>query len=119
MLAGAGSQATRLLRSWISSRLDRARAPAAALPEFADLRDRRAGVARNKLHYLRAKAAFNRGDLDACMAFYAETHQLRSAEVGPGREHIRAFLAATQAAWGDLQLVVEHVVAEDEGVMGR
>lgn len=119
MLAGARSQATRLLRRWVSSRLDTPRAPAAALPNSAALTDSQARAARNKLHYLSAKAAFNRGDLDACMAFYAETHQLRSADVGPGREHIRAFLAATWAAWGDLQLVVEHAVAEDEWVMGR
>lgn len=76
-------------------------------------------AARNKQSYLEAKAAFNRGDLDACMAFYAKDHQIRSADAGPGREHILAFLAGARASWGDLQLVVEHAVAEDEWVMGH
>src|SRR5690242_15572949 len=49
-------------------------------------------AARNKKNYLEAKAAFNRGDLDACMAHYSADHQMRSREAAPGREHIRAFL---------------------------
>jgi predicted ester cyclase len=78
-----------------------------------------AAAARNKQRYLDAKAAFNRGDLDGCIAHYALDHQLRSREVGPGREHIRAFLASMQATWSDLAIVAEHVVAEDDWVMGR
>jgi predicted ester cyclase len=76
-------------------------------------------AARNKKNYLAAKSAFNRRDLDACMAFYAARHQMRSREVGPGREHIRAFLASMHETWGDLEIVAEHVVAEGEWVMGR
>ena len=70
-------------------------------------------AARNKMNYLEAKSAFNRRDLDACMAFYAADHQMRSREVGPGREHIRAFLEQMHATWSNLQIVAEHVVARN------
>jgi len=76
-------------------------------------------AARNKRHYLAAKAAFNRRDLDGCMAYYAPDHQMRSRDVGPGREHIRAFLASMHEAWSELEIVVEHAVAEDDWVMGQ
>ena len=76
-------------------------------------------AARNKKNYLEAKAAFNRGDLDACMAHYAVDHHMRSREAGPGREHIRAFLASMHATWSELEIIPEHVVAEGEWVMGR
>jgi predicted ester cyclase len=76
-------------------------------------------AARNKKNYLEAKRAFNRRDIDACMAFYSADHQMRSREVGPGREHIRAFLASMHATWSNLEIVAEHVVAEGEWVMGR
>jgi predicted ester cyclase len=76
-------------------------------------------AARNKKNYLEAKSAFNRRDLDACMAYYSPDHQMRSRDVGPGREHIRAFLASMHATWSDLQITAEHVVAEGEWVMGR
>ena len=74
---------------------------------------------RNKRHYLDAKAAFNRGDLDACMAFYAVDLQVRSQEVGPGRQHIHGFLAGMRETWGDLRITVEHAVAEGDWVMGH
>ena len=76
-------------------------------------------AARNKRNYLEAKSAFNRRDLDACMTFYSADHQMRSREVGPGREHIRAFLASMHETWSNLEIVAEHVVAEGEWVMGR
>ena len=57
-------------------------------------------AARNKKNYLEAKRAFNRRDLDACMAFYSADHQMRSREVGPGREHIRAFLPRSHLVIG-------------------
>jgi len=76
-------------------------------------------AARNKRNYLEAKSAFNRRDLDACMTFYSADHQMRSREVGPGREHIRAFLASMHETWSNLEIVPEHVVAEGEWVMGR
>lgn len=74
---------------------------------------------RNRANYLAAKQAFNRGDLDSCMAHYAPDHRLRSRGSPPGREHIRAFLADMHANWGDLWIEVEQVVAEGAWVMGR
>lgn len=76
-------------------------------------------AARNKDNYLKAKAAFNDGDLDRCMSYYAPDHQLRSRDVGPGRQHIEQALASTRESWPDLRIVVEHAVAEDDWVMGR
>jgi predicted ester cyclase len=76
-------------------------------------------AARNKDNYLKAKAAFNEGDLGRCMSYYAPDHQLRSRDVGPGRQHIEQSLASTRESWPDLQIVVEHAVAEDDWVMGH
>lgn len=76
-------------------------------------------AARNKDNYLKAKAAFNDGDLDRCMSYYAPDHQLRSRDVGPGRQHIEQALASTRESWPDLRIVVEHAVAEDDWIMGR
>lgn len=76
-------------------------------------------AARNKDNYLKAKAAFNDKDLDRCMSYYAADHQIRSRDVGPGREHIRQSLASTRESWPDLKIVVEHAVAEDDWVMGH
>lgn len=76
-------------------------------------------AARNKDTYLKAKAAFNDKDLDRCMSHYAPDHQIRSRDVGPGREHIRQSLASTRESWPDIQLIVEHAVAEDDWVMGH
>lgn len=76
-------------------------------------------AARNKDNYLKAKAAFNDGDLDRCMSYYVPDHRIRSREVGPGREHIQQFLASTRDSWPDIRIVVEHAVAEDDWVMGR
>jgi predicted ester cyclase len=76
-------------------------------------------MSRNKDNYLKAKAAFNDMDLDRCMSYYALDHQIRSRDVGPGREHIQQSLAATRQSWPDIQIVVEHAVAEDDWVMGH
>ena len=75
--------------------------------------------ARNKANYIAAKAAYNARELDQCLTFYALDHQIMSRPAPPGREHIRAFLEGTLAAWPDLRLEVAHVVAEDDWVMGR
>jgi predicted ester cyclase len=77
--------------------------------------------ARNKTHYIAAKAAFNARDLDQCLTFYAAEHQImsRPPPLLAGREHIRAFFEGTLAAWPDLLLEVAQVVAEDDWVMGR
>ena len=74
---------------------------------------------RNKSNYLKAKAAFNRKDLDACIAFYAADHQIKSRPSPKGRDEIKAFFAGTHQAWPDIQIVVEHAVAENDWVMGR
>lgn len=73
---------------------------------------------RNKQNYLAAKAAFNARDLDACVAHYAPDHRIISQHhsAPPG---IKRFFEDTIATWPDIQLRVEHVVAEDNYVMGR
>ncbi|HWB75002.1 MAG TPA: ester cyclase [Nannocystaceae bacterium] len=76
-------------------------------------------AARNKANYLAAKQAFNDNDMAACMAFYAEAHQIKSSPNPAGRAAIQAFLTGVHAMWPGIQLVVEHVVAEHEWVMGR
>ena len=84
--------------------------------------EERSGVAissRNKDNYLKAKAAFNQKDMDGCMSYYAEGHQMRSRDVGPGRQHIERFLSSMRETWPDLKIVVDHAVAEDDWVVGR
>jgi len=81
--------------------------------------DEHAAAARNKHNYLEAKAAFNRKDIAACMGYYAPAHQLRSRDVGPGRAHIEQFLTSLHESWPDLEIVVEHAVAEGDWVAGR
>ena len=60
-------------------------------------------AARNKENYLKAKAAFNVKDMAGCMSFYAPDHQIRSRDVGPGREHIEQFLTSMHESWSDLR----------------
>jgi predicted ester cyclase len=74
---------------------------------------------RNKTNYLNAKAAFNRNDMDACISYYAPDHQIMSRPSPKGRDHIKAFLASRHQDWPGIQIVVEHVVAEGNWVMGR
>jgi steroid delta-isomerase-like uncharacterized protein len=74
---------------------------------------------RNRESYLQAKAAFNRGDMAGCMAFYSPGHQLRSRDVAPGREHIERFLTVFRESWPDVAIVVDHAVAEGDWVAGR
>ncbi len=76
-------------------------------------------AARNKENYLKAKAAFNARDMVGCMSFYAPDHQIRSRDVGRGREHIEQFLTSLHESWSDLQIIVEHAVAEGDWVMGH
>src|SRR5687768_17781901 len=84
-----------------------------------DERSRRAISARNKENYLKAKAAFNQKDMAGCMSYYAPDHQIRSRQVGPGREHIERFLSSMRETWPDVSIVVEQAVAEDDWVVGR
>lgn len=77
-------------------------------------------AARNKSNYLKAKEAFNAGDLDACMEYYAADHQISSRPSEPGRDTgIRLFLTQIRETWGDIEITVEHVVAENDLVMAR
>jgi len=76
-------------------------------------------AARNKENYLRAKAAFNNKRVDECILFYAENHEVKSKQSEKGRDGIRKFLEGLHQTWPDIQITVEHAVAEDNWVMGR
>ena len=74
---------------------------------------------RNKANYLKAKEAFNNKKMDECIAYYALNHEVKSKQSKKGRAAIQAFLEGMHATWSDIQITVEHVVAEDNWVMGR
>jgi predicted ester cyclase len=74
---------------------------------------------RNKANYLKAKEAFNQNKMADCIAFYALNHEVKSKQSEKGREGIRKFLEGMHQTWTDIQITVEHVVAEDNWVMGR
>ncbi|HMT08648.1 MAG TPA: ester cyclase [Pyrinomonadaceae bacterium] len=76
-------------------------------------------VLRNKQYYLDAKAAFNSKEIDYCVSFYAADHQVKSKQSEKGREGIHAFFVGLHQTWPDIQITVEHCVAEDDWVMGR
>jgi steroid delta-isomerase-like uncharacterized protein len=73
----------------------------------------------NKSNYLKAKEAFNNHKMDECIAFYAHNHEVKSKQSVQGREGIQKFLEDMHQTWTDIQITVEHVVAEDNWVMGR
>jgi predicted ester cyclase len=76
-------------------------------------------AARNKDNYLKAKAAFNAKDIAGCMQYYSIDHQIMSRKAEKGRHEIEKFLANMHESWSDVQVIVEHAVAEDDWVMGR
>lgn len=76
-------------------------------------------AARNKANYLKAKEAFNNKQVDACILFYAPDHQVKSKQSEKGRDGIKTFLEGLHQNWDDIQITVEHVLAEDNWVMGR
>jgi predicted ester cyclase len=77
-------------------------------------------AARNKANYLRAKEAFNADNLDECLLYYAPDHRISSKASEPGRDNgIKLFLTQIRQTWPDLQITVEHIVAEDDWVMAR
>jgi predicted ester cyclase len=78
----------------------------------------KANAQRNKDNYLKAKVAFNAKDMAGCMSYYALDHQIRSRDVGPGREHIEQFLTSMHESWSDLKIVVDHAIAEGDWVAG-
>ena len=67
--------------------------------KIVEEQSRRAISSRNKENYLKAKAAFNQKDMAGCMSYYAPDHQLRSRDVGPGRQHIERFLSSMHESW--------------------
>ena len=75
--------------------------------------------ARNKANYLKAKAAFNNKRVDECILFYSIDHQVKSKQTEKGRDGIQKFLEGMHETWPDIQITVEHTVAEDDWVMGR
>jgi predicted ester cyclase len=74
---------------------------------------------RNKTNYLKAKEAFNQSRLAECISFYDPEHEVKSKQSEKGRAGIEKFLTGMQQTWPDIQITVEHVVAEDNWVMGR
>ncbi|MBX7174476.1 MAG: ester cyclase [Pyrinomonadaceae bacterium] len=74
---------------------------------------------RNKANYLKAKEAFNQNKIDECILFYAPDHEVKSKKSVKGREGIQKFLAGLRETWTDVQITVEHPVAEENWVMGR
>jgi predicted ester cyclase len=73
----------------------------------------------NKKSYLRAKAAFNAGDMATCMSYYALDHHIRSRPADPGREHIERFLTSMHETWPGLRINVDQAIAEGDWVAGR
>ena len=76
-------------------------------------------AARNKENYLKAKEAFNNKKTDECILFYATNHEVKSKQSEKGRNGIQKFLEGLHQTWPDIQITVEHAVAEDNWVMGR
>jgi predicted ester cyclase len=77
-------------------------------------------AARNKANYLKSKEAFNANKIDECMLYYAPEHQIKSKPGATGRDSgIRLFLTQIRETWADIQITVEHIVAEDDLVMAR
>lgn len=76
-------------------------------------------AARNKANYLKAKEEFNNKRVDECAMYYAPDHLIKSKPSEKGRAGIQTFLAGLHQAWPDIQITVEHAVAEDNWVMGR
>ena len=76
-------------------------------------------AARNKDNYLKAKLAFNNKQVDECVQFYSPDHEVKSKQSEKGRDGIQKFLEGLHQMWPDIQITVEHAVAEDDWVMGR
>ena len=74
---------------------------------------------RNKSNFLQSKAAFNRNAIVSCVSFSATDHQIMSKPSPKRRQAIRACFEESHQTWPDIQIVVEHAVAEDNWVMGR
>lgn len=74
---------------------------------------------KNKANYLKAKELFNQNKIAECALYYAIDHEVKSKQSEKGRANIQAFLEGLHQTWPDIRITVEHVVAEDNWVMGR
>jgi steroid delta-isomerase-like uncharacterized protein len=74
---------------------------------------------RNKANYLKAKELFNQNKVAECVQYYAVDHEVKSKPSEKGRANIQSFLESMHQTWSDIQITVEHAVAEDNWVMGR
>lgn len=74
---------------------------------------------RNKQNYVAAKALFNARDIAACVAHYAHDHKVVAPAGSPPPPPIKLFFEQTIATWPDIEINVEHAVAEEDWVMGR
>lgn len=74
---------------------------------------------RNKANYLRAKELFNQNKIDECILFYAPDHEVKSKQSEKGRAGIQRFFEGLHESWADIQISVEHCIAEENWVMGR
>ena len=72
---------------------------------------------RNKANYLKAKELFNQKKVDECVLYYATDHEVKSKQSEKGRANIQAFLQGMHQTWPDIQITVEHTVAEDNWMM--
>lgn len=75
--------------------------------------------ARNKANYLKAKELFNQKNILECVLYYSQDHIIKSKPSEKGRDGIKKFFEELHQTWTDLQITVEHVVAEGNLVMGR
>jgi len=66
-----------------------------------------------------AKELFNQNKVDECVLHYAVDHEVISKQSEKGRDGIHAFLDVSHQTWTDIQITVEHTVAEANWVMGR
>lgn len=76
-------------------------------------------AARNKANYLKAKELFNQNKIPECVLHYSPDHILNPNQNKKGRDEIQKFLKGLRQTWANLQITVEHVVAEGNLVMGR
>ena len=74
---------------------------------------------RNKANYLAAKEAFNNKDIQKCLQYYSAVHEVQSSPGETGRHVIQHFFQGMYEMWGDITIKTEHIVAEDNWVMGR
>jgi len=74
---------------------------------------------RNKANYLKAKELFNQNRISECVLYYSLNHIIKSDPREQGRKGIQTFFEEMHHTWTDLQITVEHVVAEGNLVMGR